>query len=36
LEHHLYPSVPSFNWQKLATRLDPYLKSQGVEAIRVP
>jgi len=36
LEHHLYPSVPSFNWQKLAARLDPYLESQGVEPIRIP
>jgi beta-carotene hydroxylase len=36
LEHHLYPSVPSFNWQKLAKRLDPYLRSRGVEPIRVP
>lgn len=36
LEHHLYPSVPSFNWKKLAQRLDPYLKSQGVEPLRIP
>ncbi len=36
LEHHLYPSVPSFNWRKLAQRLDPYLREQGVEPIRVP
>jgi len=36
LEHHLYPSVPSFNWQKLAQRLDPFLARQGVKPIRTP
>ena len=36
LEHHLYPSVPSFNWQKLSRRLDPFLKTNGVEPLRVP
>ena len=36
LEHHLYPSVPSFNWQKLSRRLDPFLKANGVEPVRVP
>lgn len=34
LEHHLYPSVPSFHWRELAKRLDPYLKNQGVEPLR--
>jgi len=34
LEHHLYPSVPSFNWHKLAKRLDPFLAAQGVKPIR--
>lgn len=34
LEHHLYPSVPSFNWRKLAQRLDPFLKEQGVTPIQ--
>ncbi|MEO6005651.1 MAG: fatty acid desaturase [Opitutus sp.] len=36
LEHHLYPSVPSFNWRKLADRLDPFLKANGVEPVQVP
>jgi beta-carotene hydroxylase len=36
LEHHLYPSVPSFNWKKLADRLDPYLRSQGVQPLLTP
>lgn len=36
LEHHLYPSVPSFNWQKLALRLDPFLKAQGVKPFHTP
>lgn len=30
LEHHLYPSVPHQNWAKLAKRLDPYFKTQGI------
>jgi len=34
LEHHLYPSVSSFNWRKLAERLDPYLSEQGVKPFR--
>lgn len=36
LEHHLYPSVPSHNWPKLARRLDPYLRACGVEPVIVP
>jgi beta-carotene hydroxylase len=33
LEHHLYPMVPHHNWPKLAKRLDPYFKKEGIEAI---
>ncbi len=33
LEHHLYPAVPHHNWSKLARRLDPYFKAEGVEAV---
>ena len=33
LEHHLYPMVPHHHWPALARRLDPYLKSAGVEPV---
>lgn len=36
LEHHLYPSVPSFNWQELSQRLDPYLREKEIRWIEVP
>jgi beta-carotene hydroxylase len=36
LEHHLYPAVPSYNWQKLARRLDPYLRERGVRQVVTP
>lgn len=36
LEHHLYPSVPSFNWRKLAERLEPYLKDKEIHWVLVP
>jgi beta-carotene hydroxylase len=35
LEHHLYPAVPHQNWPRLARRLDPWLKSAGVNPIRI-
>ncbi len=35
LEHHMYPMVPHQNWAKLAKRLDPYLDSKGVKAIKL-
>lgn len=33
LEHHLYPSVPSYHWATLARRLDPYLQARGVRPV---
>jgi len=36
LEHHLYPQVPSHNLPELARRLDPFLRSAGVEPVRIP
>ena len=36
LEHHLYPAVPSFNWQELARRLDPFLSIRGVQPVITP
>ena len=36
LEHHLYPAVPSYNWHKLACRLDPYLRERGVQPVVTP
>jgi beta-carotene hydroxylase len=35
LEHHLYPRVPRHHWARLARRLDPWIKAQGVIAHRV-
>jgi beta-carotene hydroxylase len=35
LEHHLYPSVPHHNWPRLARRLDPFLKKQGIVPIKL-
>jgi beta-carotene hydroxylase len=35
LEHHLYPAVPHQNWPLLAKRLDPYLKQQGIQPIKL-
>ena len=36
LEHHLYPAVPSYHWQELARRLDPFLRSSGVHPVITP
>ena len=36
LEHHLYPRVPSHKLPELARRLEPFLRSAGVEPRRVP
>jgi beta-carotene hydroxylase len=36
LEHHLYPSVPSYHWRELARRLDPFLQQHGVRPIQTP
>jgi beta-carotene hydroxylase len=36
LEHHLYPSVSSHRWPELARRLDPWLRTQGVNPLRLP
>lgn len=33
LEHHLYPSIPHQNWQKLAERLEPFLKHKNIKEI---
>ena len=35
LEHHLYPRVPSHKLPELARRLEPFLRSAGVEPRRV-
>lgn len=35
LEHHLYPSIPHYNWAKLAKRLDPYFASKGIQPIKL-
>lgn len=35
LEHHLYPSVPSHNYTKLAARLDAYFQRKKVAPIKV-
>ena len=35
LEHHLYPMVPHKNWPKLASRLDHYFQSNGIQSIKV-
>ena len=36
LEHHLYPAVPSYHWQELARRLDPFLRDRGVQPVVTP
>ena len=35
LEHHLYPQVPSHHLPELARRLDPYLRANHVQPVRV-
>ena len=35
LEHHMYSSVPHYNWHKLSKRLNPYLKKFNLEVVTI-